>query len=584
MATTPVNTFSGAALRTRDQRIEEKHQKELANLERKLSRSKATNDDLMKQLYDSQHRGNRLATTLGFNDLYEAQVYIDNSDDELSYKERSVRMAELEHELEKYKKLPSGSSSEVTRTLQSQVDTLKLALGEAKADAEDLLEKSKCYETKLLELEALQKRYDDISSAMDRAKARYARDYRSMKQLHRWLKCTDLQTGTAALDAALHDRKVARVQCFVRDDPDKIHKLFGEGMSHADLDKHLGITVEHELSSSATRVATPVATPQKPHPPSPSPQTGPLPNSSDTEGDAQVPSRASLSPAPTRIETPRYSAGRPTDPQTEPQNSRHIRPSEIVRRPTTDLPRPGKVRRTLGEDISEHSEATPVKSRVPLQDRTLVRETGNVTESPQERPLFPLFKGKAKIENTTPSSSVSTRNTTDYSVYKGRGRYAQAAGGTKPINSLYKIDPHQNGGVAFQYDEVVRGKDARKKLHGGDCECCRDYYDAIGPLPARPQPPLWRSPDSTPVKQRPSASPQTSKISVDRHKQNISRHRQQWVRGRTPPGYWNIGFPSTQEADEINLKAEEMHRLKQEQIEAEARKENGRYKRRDRDW
>lgn len=26
----------------------------------------------------------------------------------------------------------------------------------------------------------------------------------------------------------------------------------------------------------------------------------------------------------------------------------------------------------------------------------------------------------------------------------------------------------------FKYDEVVRNKEERKRLHGGDCECCRD--------------------------------------------------------------------------------------------------------------
>lgn len=55
------------------------------------------------------------------------------------------------------------------------------------------------------------------------------------------------------------------------------------------------------------------------------------------------------------------------------------------------------------------------------------------------------------------------------------------------------------------------------------------------------------------------------------HKQEISRHRQQWERASTPPGYWNIGFPDTQEADAINERAREMHERKRARVENEAR-------------
>ena len=39
---------------------------------------------------------------------------------------------------------------------------------------------------------------------------------------------------------------------------------------------------------------------------------------------------------------------------------------------------------------------------------------------------------------------------------------------------MYVIDPSRNGGLDFQYDEVVRGKEDRRKMDAGDCECCRD--------------------------------------------------------------------------------------------------------------
>jgi hypothetical protein len=58
---------------------------------------------------------------------------------------------------------------------------------------------------------------------------------------------------------------------------------------------------------------------------------------------------------------------------------------------------------------------------------------------------------------------------------------------------------------------------------------------------------------------------------IAQHKKDISRHRHKWERASTPPGYWNIGFPSTQEASDINEKAKEMHRQKLAMVEQEAK-------------
>lgn len=43
---------------------------------------------------------------------------------------------------------------------------------------------------------------------------------------------------------------------------------------------------------------------------------------------------------------------------------------------------------------------------------------------------------------------------------------------------MYAIDPANNGGLDYQYDEVIRSRDARKKMHAGDCECCKEVCNA----------------------------------------------------------------------------------------------------------
>ncbi|KAF8139497.1 hypothetical protein K438DRAFT_1879854 [Mycena galopus ATCC 62051] len=180
--------------------------------------------------------------------------------------------------------------------------------------------------------------------------------------------------------------------------------------------------------------------------------------------------------------------------------------------------------------------------------------------------------------------ATSSKQLADYSAYKGRGRYAHDnTDGNTSINANFTIDPSRNGGKNFQYDEVVRGRTDRQRMEAGDCECCRDYYKQVGPMPPRLQAPLWRTPPSSPHESKPclrSGSAQTESADITSHKQAISRHRYHWAPASTPPSYWSIGFPNTQEVNSINEKAREMHQQKQKLVQDEANKNSGRYKKR----
>ena len=57
---------------------------------------------------------------------------------------------------------------------------------------------------------------------------------------------------------------------------------------------------------------------------------------------------------------------------------------------------------------------------------------------------------------------------------------------------------------------------------------------------------------------------------IEEHKNAISRHRQPWERAKTPPGYWNIGFPDTQEVAAMNAEAARMHERKRAMVAEEA--------------
>jgi hypothetical protein len=102
------------------------------------------------------------------------------------------------------------------------------------------------------------------------------------------------------------------------------------------------------------------------------------------------------------------------------------------------------------------------------------------------------------------------------------------------------------------------------------------YYRTVGPLPPRLHAPLWRTPPSSPKsKATILASPmnvdEENEQEIERHKREISRHRHNWAPPSTPPKYWSIGFPDTQEVREINREAEEMIEAKKARVETEAR-------------
>jgi len=162
----------------------------------------------------------------------------------------------------------------------------------------------------------------------------------------------------------------------------------------------------------------------------------------------------------------------------------------------------------------------------------------------------------------------------------------------------FEIDPAANAGVPFAFDEVVRGRRHRHRLNAGECEECRGWYAAVGPLPPRLEAPRWSSPsrpssptlvvsESEPASQsygdlgdRTGVVARTDAAAVSAHRQEVSRHRAQWERAPTPPGYWDIGFPDTQAVKKINEQAAEIHLRKRVAVAKETEAVGGRYRRR----
>lgn len=88
--------------------------------------------------------------------------------------------------------------------------------------------------------------------------------------------------------------------------------------------------------------------------------------------------------------------------------------------------------------------------------------------------------------------------------------------------------------TAFKFNQVERDKATRNLMHGTDCACCKDYYAATADLKRG----VGRSGGGSGIKE--------------------SRHKVWTERPKTPEGYWDVDFPSTQEVQDHQKRVQGM--------------------------
>lgn len=146
----------------------------------------------------------------------------------------------------------------------------------------------------------------------------------------------------------------------------------------------------------------------------------------------------------------------------------------------------------------------------------------------------------------------------------------------RPIERLrpedFKPNPKYNDGLTYVYDEVVRGKEARAALSGcTDLNCCGKTFrrfaeaerkDVGSSITTRAEDitlmekylgdRAWQL--GTMVREEKDETWLLAKTWELANK--FGRHRQRYSRMVTPPGFWNVDFPSTQERAEERRQAE----------------------------
>ncbi|KAJ6519274.1 DNA repair protein endonuclease SAE2/CtIP C-terminus-domain-containing protein [Mycena sanguinolenta] len=623
------HTYSGAELRIRDKAIQEEHSKQIAAFDAKYERLQHAYDKKNDEHFTLVNYGDRVAQLLGFRFLTDVQTFIELADEQVKYKDLAKRVDELKAELAMEKRDKQAMKHDLVDVTEER-DLLQVVLAEQTAKVG-----GPSAETLAKELVELQSRYNEVTERAARADAEIKEHMVKWRAFKQWMQNEEkkFEERKKKLNAAEkiregHGRCLKRRQKMKEvglDDDDKDEDNLRESIA-----VHGASTVFEYLVAETAEPATPIQTKISPAVPSSSTSINPTANAdatavvsststhlqsvlskqtttnqysshtivpsspmqskdvidlSETDNDSQV-SITLDNPAPkddvividqrpaaaaTRSSLPGHSILPTRLPRFGVDNPNERRASN----PFVVTPRT----RTWSEDEDAGHER-PRKIRrfsSPVRIPLAVTTNGGRTSENRSSPVASRGRENRMMREdaplSTPANTSARKQLTDYSAFKGRGRYGKAAAaGNDTINASYAIDPARNGGVDFQYDAVVRRKEDRRRMDGGDCECCRDYYEAIGPMPDRLQPPLWRSPQKSSSERKPCRNG-GREDAIYSHKQAISRHRHDWAQGSTPPSYWDIGFPSTQEAQLINQKAAEMQQKKRRMVEREA--ENG---------
>ncbi|KAJ3992509.1 hypothetical protein F5050DRAFT_908210, partial [Lentinula boryana] len=175
------NAFSSATFRERDKAIQRRHEDEIRRHKIALDKMNQANADLRTSLFDLKNRSNRLVQSLGFDDLMEAQVYIDarkSEDGQTTYRDCLRSAGSLEDELKEAKTLIAKMENR-EKELEGECSMLRKAKDES----------TSAYRKLVKERQNLQERHNGTIKANNAAQERRQKDYEKWKGFKRWILC-----------------------------------------------------------------------------------------------------------------------------------------------------------------------------------------------------------------------------------------------------------------------------------------------------------------------------------------------------------------------------------------------------------
>jgi hypothetical protein len=163
----------------------------------------------------------------------------------------------------------------------------------------------------------------------------------------------------------------------------------------------------------------------------------------------------------------------------------------------------------------------------------------------------------------------------------------------KPMEELsihdFKANPEFNQGYSYAFSETVRKRGDRACLPGcTNMDCCgskfRAFAEAQGPLSSSQEEALLQeylgdAYDNMQLTQMSSEERYELVLQARTKKmaKESGKHRQAYERPRSPPGFWRVDFPTTQELQEDREKAKELERKAVQERWLEAHRKDGRW-------
>lgn len=254
--------------------------------------------------------------------------------------------------------------------------------------------------------------------------------------------------------------------------------------------------------------------------------------------------------------------------------------------------------RPAPEDYHEDTLRVPARRELPHGKKLLPKETSNTPVQQKATSVMPnkpnLARERAPKRPSILRDDMPRGRQTDREKVPLRQR---------PMDTLrpedFKPNPSYNDGLTFVYDEVVRGREARSALSGcTDLNCCgktfRSFAKAerstIGPSVTTRAEDIKLLEDylgddayklgsmTREEKEETWLLAKTWELSS-----KFGRHRQRYTRMPSPPGFWLVDFPSTQERAEERRQAEEIQKALVNERYREAMRPGGRWLFRDED-
>jgi hypothetical protein len=251
---------------------------------------------------------------------------------------------------------------------------------------------------------------------------------------------------------------------------------------------------------------------------------------------------------------------------------------------------------------SAHQTSTPVTTKIKLEPKSISAQStsrkvhtplpNTSARNPHPEAQYVAQAGPAidKRPQWTmrPSESRSSIRKTRVSPARKQGPLRQ-----KPVTELsaqdFKPNPAYNQGYTYAFSETVRKRGDRACLPGcTNPQCCgstfRTFAEAQAPLSSSQEEALLEdylgeAYDNMNLTQMSSEERQELVLQARTKKmaKEAGKHREAYERRKTPPGFWRVDFPTTQEQQEDRERSREEEKRNVQERWLEAQRKGGRW-------